>query len=148
MRVGISLSKIPVFGQKARETLSQYIAKPPASLKKVIFEQYDGKVIYYSDYNNYFKRNMEVFKSHDLIAFVTQHIPGRDLHYVRCCGLYSSRCRGKWVDKHYVISLAPDGRTSIVSYHYQSRKVKMMKEESVKVVDVPRLKLLKFGTRN
>ena len=35
--------KIPALWRKA---LSQYIAKPPVSLKKVLFEQHDGKVIY------------------------------------------------------------------------------------------------------
>ena len=69
--------RIPAFGHKARQVLSQYIAKHPVSLKKVIFEQYDGKVIYYSEYNDYFKRNMLVV--HDFIASLTQHIPGRDL---------------------------------------------------------------------
>jgi hypothetical protein len=59
------------------------------SLKKIIFEQYDGKVIYYSDYNDYFKQNMQVFTSHDFIGSVTQHIPGRGLQYIRryaACG--------------------------------------------------------------
>lgn len=101
--------KIPAFGQKAREALSQYIAKPPVSLKKVLFEQHDGRVIYYSDYNNYFKRNMQVFTVHDFIASVTQHIPARGLQYIRRYGLYSSRGRGKWVDKPYVVRLAPAG---------------------------------------
>jgi hypothetical protein len=101
--------KIPAFDQKAREALSQYIAKPPVSLKKVIFEHYDGRVIYYSDYNDYFKRNMQVFTVHDFIASLTHHIPARGLHYIRRYGLYSSRSRGKWVAKPYVIRLAPTG---------------------------------------
>jgi hypothetical protein len=101
--------KIPAFGQKAREALSQYIAKPPVSLKKVLFEQYEERVIYYSNYNDYFKRNMQVFTIHDFIAAVTQHIPSRALQYIRRYGLYSSRSRGKWVDKPHVIRLAPDG---------------------------------------
>ena len=101
--------KIPAFGQKAREALSQYIAKPPVSLKKVLFEQYDGRVIYYSDYNDYFKRNMQVFSVHDFLASLTQHIPTRGLQYIRRYGLYSSRSRGKWADKTHVIRLAPDG---------------------------------------
>jgi len=109
---GISIDnqvKIPALWRKAREALSQYIAKPPVSLKKVLFEQHDGKVIYYSDYNNYFKRNMQVFTIHDFIASVTQHIPPCGLQYIRRYGLYSSRSRGKWVDKPYVVRLAPTG---------------------------------------
>ena len=87
--------KIPAFSQKAREALSQYITKPPLSLKKVIFEQHDGKVIYYSDYNDYFKRNTQVFTVQDFIASVTQHLPRKGLQYIRRYGLYSSRSRGK-----------------------------------------------------
>jgi len=101
--------KIPAFSQKAREAISQYIAKPPISLKKVIFEQHDGKIIYYSDYNDYFKRNMQVFTMQDFIASVTQHLPSKGVQYIRRYGLYSSRSRGKWVDKPYVVRLAPTG---------------------------------------
>jgi len=101
--------KIPALSYKARESLSQYIAKPPVSLKKVLFEQHDGKVIYYSDYNNYFKRNMQLFTIHDFIAAVTQHIPPRGSQYIRRYGLYSSRSRGKWTCKPYVVRLAPTG---------------------------------------
>jgi len=82
--------KIPAFSQKAREAISQYIAKPPISLKKVIFEQHDEKVIYYSDYNDYFKRNMQVFTVQDFIASVTQHLPSKGVQYIRRYGLYSS----------------------------------------------------------
>ena len=82
--------KIPAFSQKAREALSQYITKPPLSLKKVIFEQHDGKVIYYSNYNDYFKRNTQVLTVQDFIASVTQHLPRKGLQYIRRYGLYSS----------------------------------------------------------
>ena len=67
--------KIPASSEKAREALSQYIARPPLSLKKVVFEEHDGKVIYYSAYNDYFKRNLKIFTVQDFIAEITQHIP-------------------------------------------------------------------------
>ncbi|GAG53374.1 unnamed protein product, partial [marine sediment metagenome] len=73
------------------------------------FEQHDGKIIYYSDYNDYFKRNMQVFTMQDFIASVTQHLPSKGVQYIRRYGLYSSRSRGKWVDKPYVVRLAPTG---------------------------------------
>ncbi|MBA7551510.1 hypothetical protein ES705_44052 [subsurface metagenome] len=35
--------------------LAQYIARPPISLKKIILEDYHGKVLFHKSYNEYFK---------------------------------------------------------------------------------------------
>ena len=34
------------------------LSRSPLSLNKVVFEEHDGKVIYYSGYNDYFKKGM------------------------------------------------------------------------------------------
>ena len=125
--------KIPAFSQKAREALSQYITKPPLSLKKVIFEQHDGKVIYYSDYNDYFKRNTQVFTVQDFIASVTQHLPRKGLQYIRRYGLYSSRSKGKWVDKPYVVRLAPTAWKEKLSCSAETEKIQSEQEADLSV---------------
>jgi len=80
---------------KARENVSQYIARHPVSLKKILYEPTKGRVIYHTKYNDYFKENVKVFEATDFIAELTQHIPPRNKHYIRYYGLYSSRGKGK-----------------------------------------------------
>ncbi|MBA7716504.1 hypothetical protein ES703_125577 [subsurface metagenome] len=104
-------SSIRFFGgsQKERENLAQYIARPPISLKKITLEDYHGKVLFHTSYNEYFKENLKLFDAPDFIALLTMHIPQKGAHHIRRYGLYSSRSRGKWIDKPYIIRLAPDG---------------------------------------
>ena len=94
--------------QKERENLAQYIARPPISLKKIILE-FHGKVLLHTSYNEYFKENLKLFDAPDFIALLTMHIPPKGVQYIRRYGLYSSRSRGKWIEKPYVVRLAPDG---------------------------------------
>ncbi len=86
-----------------------YIARPPISLKKITLESFHGKVFFHTCYNAYFGENLKLFDVTDFIALLTQHLPPRGTHYIRRYGLYSSRTRGKWIDKPYVVRLAPDG---------------------------------------
>jgi hypothetical protein len=90
-------------------SLSQYISRPPLSLSKILFEQFSGTVLYHSSYNDYFKRNQQLFSVQDFIAQLTQHVPLKALRYIRRYGLYSSRTRGKWLSKPHVLRLAPAG---------------------------------------
>ena len=86
--------KIPAGFPKTREALSQYIAPPPASLKKLLFEEPSGTVLYYTAYNNYFRTNSKLFAATDFIAELLQHLPERGARLIRRYGLYSSRARG------------------------------------------------------
>ena len=57
--------------QKERENLAQYIARPPISLKKIILESFHGKVLFHTNYNEYFEENFRLFKASDFIALLT-----------------------------------------------------------------------------
>ena len=107
--------KIPASSQKAREALSQYISRPPLSLSKIVFEETTGIVIYYSGYNDYFKKNQQLFTVLDFICNVTQHVPPKAARYIRRYGLYSSRTRGKWLCQSLTsfVLLPPAGRRTI-----------------------------------
>ena len=63
---GFSINnEIRIYGwdEKARENLSQYIARPPISLKKVFYEPFHSKVLFKTKYNDYFKENVKKVKS-------------------------------------------------------------------------------------
>jgi len=100
---------LPGGNSKKRESLAQYLARPPISLKKVSFESFGGKVLFHTSFNEYFKENLKLFDSSDFIALLTQHIAPKGVQYLRRYGLYSSRSRGKWADKPHVAALAPEG---------------------------------------
>ena len=100
---------LPGESSKKRESLAQYLAQPPISLKKVSFESFGGKVLFHTSFNEYFKENLKPYDTSDFIALLTQHLPPKGAQYLRRYGLYSSRSRGKWTDKPYVAALAPDG---------------------------------------
>jgi hypothetical protein len=99
--------------KKQREALAQYIARPALSLKKIPFQQIDGKIAFHTDYNQYFKENFKLFSPTDFIAELTQHVPPRGVQYIRRYGLYSSRGRGVWKTKPYLVPLAPEGGSQI-----------------------------------
>ncbi|HDY87703.1 MAG TPA: hypothetical protein ENH82_06230 [bacterium] len=69
------LDKIRINGsdEKARENLSQYIARPPISLKKIFQEPFKSKVLFKAKYNDYFKENVKIFDAEDFIADLTLH---------------------------------------------------------------------------
>ncbi len=110
---GFSLdNSIRVYGNddKAREALSQYIAKPPVSLQKITYEPFHGKVLYKTPkYNEYFGQNFKLFDALDFIAEVTVHIPPKGKQYIRRYGLYSSRTRGLWQHMEFCVRSAPQG---------------------------------------
>ena len=95
--------------ENARENISQYITRHPASLKKIIYEKTKGRVLYHTQYNLYFKENLKLFEASDFIAELTQHIPPKHKHYVRYYGLYSSRGKGKTRAEGRLNHLLPQG---------------------------------------
>ena len=53
---------LPSGSSKERESLAQYLARPPISLKKVSFESFHGKVLFHTSYNEYNKRKPEALR--------------------------------------------------------------------------------------
>ena len=94
---------------KARESIAQYLVRPPLSLNKIKYEPFKGKVLFKTKYNEYFGENFKVYNASDFIAALTQHIPPARVHLVRYYGLYSSRTKGIWNTASYIARLAPEG---------------------------------------
>jgi hypothetical protein len=102
--------RVPAFSIKAREALSQYIARPPLSLKKISIEENGvATVVSYTSDNEFFKAKSETFPLMRFFLELTQHIPPKGCQYIRRYGLYASRTKGKWPDQPYVVRLAPAG---------------------------------------
>jgi hypothetical protein len=102
--------RVPASSIKAREALSQYIARPPLSLKKIgIQENGEATVISFTSDNEFFAGKTESFALMRFLLELTQHIPPKGCQYIRRYGLYASRTKGKWPDKPQVARLAPAG---------------------------------------
>ncbi len=100
---------IKTYDNKARESLAQYIARCPISLKKIIYESFKGRLIFKTKYNAYFKENLKVYDPVEFIGLAAQHIPVPRIRLIRYFGLYSSKSRGKWNDWDHVVKHAPQG---------------------------------------
>ncbi|HUV13079.1 MAG TPA: transposase [Acidobacteriota bacterium] len=101
---------IPTFSDKARQSLSLYIARPPLSLKKIsIQDNGEATVISYTSNNDFFKGKIQSFSVTRFLLELTQHIPPRGSQYIRRYGLYSSRTKGKWPAMPHIARLAPTG---------------------------------------
>ena len=60
---------------------------------EVKYEPFHGKVLFKTPkYNDYFKKNFEVFDVLDFIALVTSHIPPKHKQYIR---RYGRLCKAK-----------------------------------------------------
>ena len=81
---------------KAREALSQYIARNAFSQERVTFLN-SSKIIYRSKLQkekDKGKNNFKVFNTQEFIAALTQHIPNKSFQTVRYYGWYSNKSRG------------------------------------------------------
>ena len=67
--------RIPAGSSRTREALSQYIARAPLSLNKMVVEDHAGTVLYHTAYNPYFRTNRKLFRATDFIAELLQHLP-------------------------------------------------------------------------
>ena len=103
------LKRINGSDKKARENLSQYIARHPISLKKVFYEPFKSKVLFKTKYNDYLKENVKMLYAGDFIADLTLHIPPKNVQYIGRYGLYASRTRGIWISMPEVVARAPQG---------------------------------------
>ena len=101
---------VPAFSIRARQALSQYIARPPLSLKKISIEENGvATVVSYTSDNEFFKAKSKTFPLMRFFLELTQHIPPKGCQYIRRYGLYASRTKGKWPHQPYVMRLAPAG---------------------------------------
>jgi hypothetical protein len=94
---------------KSKESLAEYIARPPLSLKKIRYEPFKGKVLFHTKYSDYFKENVHLFDALEFLAELTQHIPPRRVQLIRRYGLYSSRTKGRWSQMPHVAARSPEG---------------------------------------
>jgi hypothetical protein len=75
---------LPAHSTKARKALSQYIARPPLSLKKIIIEENgEATVVSYTSNNEFFKGKTETFSVIRFLLELTQHVPPRGSQYIR-----------------------------------------------------------------
>jgi len=101
---------LPAGSTKARKALSQYISRPPLSLKRMnVQENGEATLISYTADNGLFQGKTETFSLTRFFLEITQHIPPRGAQYIRRYGLYASRTKGKWLDMAHVMRLAPAG---------------------------------------
>ena len=102
-------NSVRILDESAQESLAEYIARPPISLKKIHYEPFKGRVLFHTKYSQYFKQNLHMFDALDFLAELTQHIPPKGLQLIRRYGLYASRTKGRWQDMPWVAERAPDG---------------------------------------
>ena len=102
-------NSVRILDQSSQESLAEYIARPPISLKKIRYEPFKGRVLFHTTYSEYFKENLHMFDAPDFLAELTQHIPPRRLQLIRRYGLYASRTKGRWDEMPWVAQRAPEG---------------------------------------
>jgi len=102
-------NSVQILTYKARVNLSEYITRAPVSLKKLRYEPFKGRVLFHTQYNQYFGENVHMFEGCDFLAELTQHIPPKGIQYIRRYGLYASRTRGKWSEHPEIVRHAPEG---------------------------------------
>jgi hypothetical protein len=93
------------------------IARAPLSLRKITYDRSGGKILYHTTYNPYFKQNTNLWTATDFIAHLTQFIPPWGVRYILYYGLYSSRCKARWLRLPHVARVAPMGWRQ---YHEES----------------------------
>ncbi len=102
-------NSVRIVDRSSRESLAEYIARPPISLKKIHYEPFKGRVLFHTTYSEYFKENLHMFDALDFLAELTQHIPPKRLQLIRRYGLYASRTKGRWEQMPWVAERAPQG---------------------------------------
>ena len=102
-------NSVRILDESSQESLAEYIARPPISLKKIRYEPFKGKVLFHTKYSEYFKQNAHLFDALDFLAELTQHFPPKGLQHIRRYGLYASRTKGRWQEMPWVVERAPEG---------------------------------------
>ena len=108
-RSGFSIdNSVRILDVSSQESLAEYIAWPPISLKKIRYEPFKGRILFHTTYSEYVKQNVHIFDALDFLAELTQHIPPKRLQLIRRYGLYASRTKGRWDEMPWVVERAPD----------------------------------------
>jgi hypothetical protein len=102
-------NSVRILDHNTQESLSEYIARPPISLKKIRYEPFKGRVLFHTTYSDYFKENVHLFDALDFLAELTQHLPPKGVRLIRRYGLYASRTKGRWGTMPFVAERAPAG---------------------------------------
>ncbi len=55
---------------KVRESIAQYLVRPPFSLNKIKYEPFKGKVLFKTKYNEYFGENFKVYDGEDFMQLL------------------------------------------------------------------------------
>ena len=95
-------NSVRILDHNTQESLSEYIARAPISLKKIRCEPFKGRVLFHTTYSEYFKENVHLFDALDFLAELTQHLPPKGIRLIRRYGHYSSRTKGRWPKIPYV----------------------------------------------
>jgi hypothetical protein len=85
-----------IYNDQARESLCQYIVRPPMSLEKLYYESETDTVLWHAPKRGHFRGEARYFSGLDFITLITLHIPPKGKHLVRRYGVYSSRSRATW----------------------------------------------------
>ena len=102
-------NSVRILDESSQESLAEYIARPPISLKKIHYVPFKGRVLFHTKYSEYFKQNVHLFDALDFLAELTQHIPPKGLQLIRRYGLYASRTNGRWEEMPWIAERAPAG---------------------------------------
>ena len=54
-------NSVRILDESSQESLAEYIARPPISLKKIRYEPFKGRVLFHTTYSEYFKENLHMF---------------------------------------------------------------------------------------
>ncbi|MFP4705613.1 MAG: transposase [Spirochaetaceae bacterium] len=102
-------NSVRILDKSSQESLAEYIARPPISLKKTRYEPFKGRVLFHTTCSEYFHENLHMFDALDFLAELTQHIRPKRLQLIRRYGLYASRTKGRWEEMPWVAERAPEG---------------------------------------
>ena len=85
-------SKVRTTSKREAERVGKYMIRPLLSLKRLSFDETEGKVSYQYEKNSSKQERMDYL---EFIARVTSHIPDKGQVMIRYYGLYSNAHRGK-----------------------------------------------------
>jgi len=102
-------NSVRILDESAQESLAEYIARPPISLRKIRYEPFKGRLLFHTTYSQHFKQNLHMFDAPDFLAELTQHIPPKRLQLIRRYGLYASQTKGRWQEMPWIAERAPEG---------------------------------------
>ena len=69
-------NSVRILDHNTQESLSEYIARAPISLKKIRYEPFKGRVLFHTTYSEYFKENVHLFDALDFLAELTKELSG------------------------------------------------------------------------